>query len=294
MGISSESRKSAFNALAASPEETDRHWRSGLHAELDALLDARTAFQAQNNIAPSLMPGFDLQLSAAHLSQTPAGDEARNLLERAIKLAASVLGTSIRSAALQKPANSPSEERLRLLRWLGFLKPIIDTPAPTLLGGAPDAYLTYGKVFMALTALDYGEVQDIFTPANKGNRPANIASLTWARMDALRWKVRLKRLGVRDGEANLAISNAFGTTWDTIRKWRKSCEDVLGKVAVVTCLELAKDVSRYKPSPVRVRLFGKPDPLADLELDGRLYQAELKRAAASGPAKKSLVRRAEK
>jgi len=261
-----------------------------LHKALDALLDSRAKWD-RVNVADSdtsvLGRLFLRSVSHAHLAEEPAGSDARELMGQAANFLRDVLGPAVRSAALQLPIRDGDGGKNVLSGWLRLLEPILDTSQPTIIGGAPDQYLALFEVFVGLSALKAGEVQPLFQPGERGNKPANAYSLALAKLLALEWKETLGALGYKDGEANNLISQAFGEQWDTIRKWRRSCATVLDEFMVSYCIRKAGDVSRYQ-SRFAQGFFGAPrTPEEDLRSAGNLYRMERRRAAEASRSKKS-------
>lgn len=267
----------------------DNDWRAQLHAELDRVIDRRLAIESEAGVSttPNALSGL-LNLSCSHLWNTEVGKQARDLFKEVASLAADCLGSSVRSMALQRGHTSNSERRSEFLNWLYLVEPLLSAPMPSALSSAPHQVLAPYEVFSALYALDAGEVRSIFEPKKVGNKPKNIYSLAHARFEALKWKKKLILLGHEPGPANVLITNAFGETWDTIYRWKKSCVDALGETYVGFLLAHSrKEAQRYVDQPPAGLLGAafKRDPIKDLERDGGVYKAERRRAAELSPRK---------
>lgn len=274
-------------------ENPEVRWRARLHEQLDAILDARQQLETANDI-----PGYNALLGAylsfADLSTKPIGQAASALMTKMSSLAAEAMGIPLRCAAFQIPANGPKGQRAALKSWLNNLEPILSLPQPTILGSAPDCYLTDFDVYIALSALDAGEVQSIFQPEKRGNRRANNYSLSTARLSALEWKRRLLALEYSEGDANNAITAAYGEQWDTVRKWEASCRATLGDAHVDVFLNRAKTEAKTRFRPTGIfgsGLSAVPDRLARA---GDVYKHEKKKAAELSRAKKRQVVASEK
>lgn len=274
--------------------ELDRRQR--LHLKLDEILDERAKLEAQAGVAKETQKALMGYSSYAHLSSSSVARPAVELATKGASLAAEAVGVPMRCAALQPPANDGPGERDALRRWLSVLQPMLDLPMPTILGGVPNSYLADYQVWLGLRALDAGEVWPIFQPGRRGNRPANLYSLSVARLSALEWKRRLVAAGHSEGDANREITASFGEQWDTIRKWEKSCREILGIDFVAAALSRAEFDRLGRP--VRVGGFfsglGRTDPIERLRQAGSQYRTEKQRAAKLSPAKQRAARRLEK
>jgi hypothetical protein len=268
-------------------------WRQRLHAKLDAIIDRRDELEAEAGVTPP-SAFVALRLSYAHLSMTAAGPKARTLMREAASLAAEAVGEPLRCAAFQTPANDGPGQRAALRDWLSMLTPILDLPMPTFLGSAPNEYLGEHTVWLGLRALDVGEVWQIFQPGKRGNRPANLYSLSLARLAALQWKRRLLSLGFSEGDANREITAAFGEQWDTIRKWEASCSATLGKVFVADGLNRADHDEKARPRSTGLTAAYDQEPLERLAFAGTQYRQAKRLAAELSPAKQRAARRLEK
>ncbi len=273
-------------------EHLEADWRQRLHAKLDAVIDTRAQIEAEAQITPP--NALSLGLSYAHLSTTPIGARSRDLVTEAASLVAEAVGEPLRCAAFQTPANDGPGQRTALRDWLSLLTPILDLPVPTILGSAPDQYLEERTVWLGLRALDVGEVWTIFEPGKRGNRPANLYSLSLARLGALQWKRRLLSLGYSEGDANREITAAFGEQWDTIRKWESSCSATLGDYFVSSGLKRAEFDEKGRSRPNGMFASHYQAPLERLQSAGSRYRHEKRRAAELSPAKQRAARRLEK
>ena len=265
-------------------------WRRVLHEKLDAIIDRSADFEARADVQPSAF-GF---ASYAYLAKSPFRRDAQGLLRAATELAAEATGVPVRAAALQAPANDGPGQRAALREWLNAFDPLTQLPQPTIMGNDFDDCLAEHTVWLGLRALDVGEVWDIFQPGHRGNRPANLYSLSMARLSALEWKRRLLSLGHSEGEANRQITAAYGEQWDTIRKWESSCGVTLGKDFVAASLRRADHDEKHHVAPRS--LFGKlmDPPATRLQRSGDKYRTEKRRAAELSPAKQRAARKSEK
>ena len=273
----------------------DPDWRRDLHAKLEAILDERAELEARAEIRQTHENSAFQHGSYAYLSKGPVRLEAHALLRAAASLAAEAVGVPLRSAALQMPANDGPGQRAALRDWLNALEPLTYLPLPTPLTNEGDESLAEHIVWLGLRALDVGEVWDLFEPGKRGNRPANLYSLSIARLSALEWKRRLLSLGHSEGDANRQITAAYGEQWDTIRKWERSCAATLGSVFVAASLARADHDESHNVGRPR-GLFGRlMDPPAErLQAAGDKYRTQKRRAAELSPAKQRAARRSEK
>lgn len=93
--------------------DQDTESRAALHARLDAILDLRRQLEEEAGIANEQDNALLGPRSYAHLSTTPIGAKAQDLLKDAIAIAGEAVGDRLRCAALQKPANDgPSSGKL--------------------------------------------------------------------------------------------------------------------------------------------------------------------------------------
>jgi hypothetical protein len=249
--------------------------RRDFHKRLDAILDRRSKLETPLSSTPGTLGSL--------LGSGPIGrHDARPLLLEIVALARDVLGDGIRAGALERLYQKDSEQRKLLQSWLLDLWPLIHAnSSTTILGIAPKRELTIFEVMDAVSALDAGEIRPLFV-ANKGkNRRANRWSVARAKLEALVWKERLRALGYAEKAANLEVTMAFGEQWDTVRKWKKQCEQIMGAQEVRMSLEFAgspQDVYIRKP---RGGMLGtiKPDPMKSLQAAGANYRNEIRRSA---------------
>ncbi len=254
----------------------DNSQRALLHARLDSILHDRDRIEepAPANALQALLgqvtPGVSSELGA------------RAILRDTIEFAKDVLGDSVRFAAFERTYKENAEQRQVLRGWLATFLPLINAPTQSsIFGLAPYQELTIFQVLDALSALDAGEIQPLFEARKGKNRRANRWSLARAKLEALLWKKRLVALGHAEKSANYQVTVAFGEQWDTIRKWKAQCEQVLGPGDVTWQLEYAGSTRDIYVSPPRGGLFGgwKPDPDAALRTAGSAYRSEVQRSA---------------
>ena len=258
----------------------DQSKRQELHRELDEILDRRAVLVHQEPTSG---------LFGSLLRSGPDIDyfEARGILVRVVALAREIMGNTVRRSAFARLYDDDSEQRALLRSWLLDLWPLIEAQYYTVLGIAPKSELTPFDVIDGLSALDAGEIRPLFLANTGKNRRANRWSLAHTKLEALVWKERLRALGHREKDANFHITTAFGEQWDTIRKWKSQCEQILGSDHVRSALHLAlMDLGIYARS-TPAGMFGslKLDPLKSLETAGRSYKAERERSAALSKAK---------
>ena len=247
--------------------------RRELHDQLDRLIDARNAIEIERaNALGSLITGF-------HVFEVTDAAAARKLYTEAIEFAGGLIGEAVRDAAIVRTYQDESEQRRLLQGWLTDLLPVLTAPPLSLLGAAPRRELTVFEVLNALSALGAGETQAIFAAKTGKNRRANRWSIAKAKLDALAWKQRLIALGHKEKAANYEITVAFGEQWDTIRRRRPQCEEILGKAHVE--FHLAHAGSSRDFYMKRGGLFGfrRPDPLQSVRSAGDVYKYERSRSA---------------
>ncbi len=252
----------------------DEGVRRDLHDQLDRLLDDRSAIEIERTrTLGSLITGF-------HNFEVSDAAAARKLYLEAIDFAGRLTGEAVRSAAIVRTYEDDSEQRRLLQGWLTDLSPLLTVPPLSILGAAPRRELTLFDAIDALSALSAGEIQPIFAANTGKNRRANRWSIAKAKLDALAWKQRLIALGYKEKAANYEITLAFGEQWDTIRRWRPQCEEILGSAQVAFHLEYAgSSQDFYMKRGGGLFGFRRPDPLRSLQSAGQGYQYERKRSA---------------
>lgn len=251
----------------------DESIRKQLHDRLDQILDRRSAIEPEQENA--LLP---------YLHYTPLAvkrEDAHALWIAVIALAKDILGDFVRTAAIDRLYDHESEQRQLLKGWFLDLYPLLFTSPQTTLAIAPKSELTVFDVIDALSALDAGEIRPLFL-ANTGKaRRANRWSLANRKLEALVWKRRLRALGHAEKAANFEITKAFGEQWDTIRKWKTQCQDILGSAEVESRLSYAGSPADYYLKKPPGGLFGglKLDPVVGLNTAGAAYRSEVARSA---------------
>jgi hypothetical protein len=247
--------------------------RAKFHERLDEIMDRRSELEppAKSLAELAFLPGTTPPL--------PRG-AARYLWLDVIALARDVLGDALRASAIERLYKEDSQQRGLLRSWLSDLWPLLHVP-PSILGIAPQRDLTIFEVMDALSALDAGEIRPLFVANTGKNRRANRWSVARAKLEALVWKKRLRALGYHEKASNLEITMAFGEQWDTIRKWKTQCEQILGAEHVRAAMDYAgssRDIYVNRP---RGGFFGslKPDPLKSLQTAGNAYRGEVRRSA---------------
>lgn len=252
--------------------------RAKFHERLDEILDRRFELEPPINSLGKLA-GLPAILPGAVPAVSP--DVARHLWVATIALARDALGDAVRAAAVPRLYKEDTEQRGLLQSWLSDLWPLLNAPSWTILGISPKRELTVFEVMDALSALDAGEIRPLFVANTGKNRRANRWSIASAKLEALIWKKRLRALGFAEKAANFEVTMAFGEQWDTIRKWRTQCEQILGEAHVRVALDYAgssRDVYVRQPQG---GLFAsvKRDPLKSLQTAGSAYRSEIQRSA---------------
>ena len=260
-------------------DTSEKERRETLHNLLDSLLDERARIEVRSESALSLnalLPDFS---GRDHLDVRDKA-AARRLFQDALLLARRVVGPAVRDAALPQKYEDGRGQRKVVRNWIFAFLPLLDFPARSFSALGQERHLPL-DVIEGLSALDAGEIQPLFL-ANTGKaRRANRYSLARRKMEALFWKKRLMAIGLNEKSANYEITKAFGEQWDTIRKWRTQCEEILGEGYVRWGLEQAgTDRDPYLRSS-RSGMFGNnsPEPERGLEHAGQNYRAEVRRAA---------------
>jgi hypothetical protein len=250
----------------------DEELRCSLHKRLDELLDKRSALEPDK---PLNTLG---QLLTHHSSLAATGPAARPLVYEVAELARDVIGDDLREAALGSVSEEQKRPREILRGWLALVLPLL-RQRPNL--GVLPGHLTIYGVLEALSALDAGEIQPIFKANTGKNRRANRWSIARTKLEALTWKKRLLAMGVHDKEASFRVTVAFGEQWETIRKWKPQCIEILGESLVRWELHFAGDHNDPYVHPDRFGMFGarRPSPEEGLQTAGARYQHERARSA---------------
>lgn len=252
--------------------------RKALHDRLDAILDRRAELDPTPSEPSPLggLLGIPWHSDYGHVDYS----DAREVFSWMISLACEALGEPIRRAAFRRLYGDDADQRAVVRSWLDELWPLLHVPPQTVTASAPLLELTVFDLLNAISALDAGEIRPLFLANTGRNRRANRWSLAQTKLQALAWKKRLLALGYAEKAANFEITKAFQEQWDTIRKWKSQCEQILGMGHVVGTLAFAGSPSDYHMTP-RSGIFGaiKPDPLQALQSAGDSYRAELIRSA---------------
>lgn len=251
----------------------DDSTRRTLHERLDAILDRRCEIEPPPQNALGALAPWSPTSSAEHSG-------ARQLWLATIDLAKDVLGDSIRRGALRRLYEEDRQQRKLLQSWILDLWPLVHTEPQTILAIAPKREFTIFEVMDALSALDAGEIRSLFKANTGKHRRPNRWSVARAKLEALAWKKRLRALGYAEKAANFEVTLAFGEQWDTIRKWKPQCEQILGAVHVQVSLDHAGSSQDYYVKPPQGGFLGaiKADPLKSLQSAGNAYREELRRS----------------
>lgn len=253
----------------------DEPTRQRLHQRLDDILNLRSQIEhlpTETGLAallgvPPALPDVD-------------EEKARTLFHAMMSVAIDALGEGVRRAAFRRLYRHESDQRSLLKGWLLELWPLLNTTPQTVLAIAPNQELTIFDAIDALSALDAGEIKPLFRANTGKNRRANRWSLARTKLEALAWKKRLLALGYGEKAANYEVTKAFREQWDTIRKWKGQCEQILGLAYVRAVLDFAGSAGDTCLRQTRVGLFPtKPDPIKILQIAGDTYGAELRRSA---------------
>lgn len=252
----------------------DDELRRSLHKRLDDLLDRRSALEV---VEPVNTLG---QLAAHYVTTTSIAARSRPLIYEAAKLARDLVGENLQDAALRSEPEEQKRPRELVRRWLELVLPLLKQRPHF---GSLQKKLTIYDVLDGLSALDAGEIQPIFKANTGKNRRANRWTLARTKLSALAWKKRLLAMGVPEKEASFRVTVAFEEQWETIRKWKSQCEDILGEDHVKWDLHFAGDDTDpfIHPPPSRSGMFANSriDPEQALAAAGAGYVRERKRAA---------------
>ena len=242
--------------------------RSSLHRRLDALLDRRSSLEPEG-------PLNTLGQLVAYYGGTA---KARPFVYQVSEFARDLVGESVRTAALNFIPEDQKQPRKILKHWLSLVHPLLSRPSMGMLPG-----FTIYDVVDGLSALDAGEIQPLFKANTGKNRRANRWSMARTKLDALVWKKRLLAMGSHEKEASFRVTVAFGEQWETIRKWKSQCEEILGEPHVEWELRLAGGESDpfVHPPASRSGMFAHSsiNPERALAEAGARYQRERTRAA---------------
>jgi hypothetical protein len=259
--------------------------RAALHEQLDELLDMRDKLYQEHDIkeASTITGLLSLGNFDGHPAPTELAQPALALLTKSQAFIAEVLSNPIVDAALHPPLKS----RYLLSHWMFALQPILDGPKGIALENAPHEHLHFYNVIKALSALDAGQVEDIFKPANRNNSRLNQYDLSWAKYEGLVMREELILWGQKAGEANLLVSRAFGENWETIRKWEKPLHQYLNSLIVGSIKIEAKKSYDKGNTPHGLIGGGLTGYYAAwqkrLKIAGEKYRLELKKAAELSP-----------
>lgn len=252
----------------------DETMRRSFHERLDLILDLRSELEvpAENALAALL---------GNHHQQVHSESGAGNLFDEAVQLARDILGEGVRRAGLRRKYKKGEEERTLLRSWLLAIAPLVAVQPSSILALIPEKELSLFDVIDALSALDAGEIRPLFAANTGKNRRANRWSLAQTKLQALVWKKRLLALGHAEKSANYEITKAFGEQWDTMRRWKVQCEQILGADHVKWELAYAGSSTDMYIRPPAQGMFGnwRPNPDDGLMRDGNAYQQELRRSA---------------
>jgi hypothetical protein len=261
--------------------------RRSLHDRLDQILDESSRIGGWSR--PTSLAEIVVQSACEAGLSWEARRKARELISEVASLASDVVGQSVISVGLPRVYARDGEQRELLREWLSILYPLLEPPVlPSGARAEGKHELSIFDVMNALSALDAGEVQPIFVPRKGKNRRANRWSLGRAKLEALVWKKRLRSLGYAEKAANHEITIAFGEQWDTVRKWKTQCEQILGESHVYAALIMAGSaMDRYVKRKQGV--FGAPalNPMKGLQEAGEKYRSEVLRSAELSKRKRS-------
>lgn len=127
------------------------------------------------------------------------------------------------------------------------------------------------SAIVGLENLDFGQVDQIFTPTKLGWHGSKPLDLKRYVAHAIGSVIALKRLGYKVSDAEQKVSEAYDVTCEVVHQWRKE----YGKTDIPALREII-DLYRVVPSPIT----GGPKATADhmlttLKLKGSLYQTAI-------------------
>lgn len=193
--------------------------RERLMARILALIDERVGIE--NDWRKPLRPPNPEQGSEYILWK-----RSFELLHEAADIAAELLGKTVLELALPDDGDDPKGVRSALSRRLRLTRPLFSKP--------PKWSRTFARLLDELERLNGGDEPEIFAPEprvpGQSPRPVLIARM---RLRALAWNEHLQQLGLSAAERHRAISEAYGSDWEAIRKWRVACQTIFGPAAVL-------------------------------------------------------------
>lgn len=193
----------------------------------EALLNARATFERAMARGP-IEPAEDEPHWEVRMEQ-----RAYQIFLEADRLFADLIGeTAFKTIFPDDPSSqSASMKRWELARRLSVFKRLLSEPR-------------WGEVLRALTLeirdMDGGDQPNVLYPERRSpgqaKQPTKVARM---RLRALCWHEHLRSKGIETNRRQTAIASAYRTAWDSIRRWRDSCETVFGKQDVATQLRYA-------------------------------------------------------
>lgn len=198
---------------------------------------------------------------------------ARTAVIAGFELLAAVLGPQVIADALgAAPApDAPRKEKLQALaqRLLvaSFLEP----------SGVEEGSIS--QAYEEVRAIAHGDAATLFAefPRTKG-RPTNAFRLARHQLRAQEWYVHLRHVGNSSAVAQLAVQDAFGASWDAIKRWDVQASRELGEAYVQKALDRAAD-ARW----IDAGMWKTPEQAAErLKRDGLAYLQELRRRGSEG------------
>lgn len=175
-----------------------------------------------------------------------------DLCRQAAKLIGDICGDWVK--LVETDSDTPLEFAALALRiW----QPVLD------LNDQNDFY--WEHLIDEIERLPFGDEPELLRPAQRKrgehSQPARIAK---ARLSALQWTEYLKARRIAPRQYKQEIGLAFGTDWDTVRKWRQSVERIFGPEETQNYLEYAAEGYGLH--------FEFPDYLGNLYHYGSLYR----------------------
>lgn len=210
--------------------------RARLHDRLDELLDEREALEA----------------SVAASEFVPLGGKARATYAAVADFAADVAGELTIWTSLQPYllGETPEANTIVMLRErLGLAERLMGSS-----GGQGEAQALDGaRMAVTCLPLDISEIREQLLALSRGDETSlfrrsvrkqgertNQSQLARCQVRALQYDAYMKSQGKKASVRQEEIAKAFGiSSWDTIRKWRKPCERVLGRDLVQYLVGLA-------------------------------------------------------
>jgi hypothetical protein len=260
--------------MSITPEEREK-----LHQELDAIIDMRNSYSEQKLKYDEFM---DYKLKH-HGDETPTEEEveiwlkliencnseAHNLVLILLKLSGNISGYDAQkqiSSTLPHSENEISIIRSAFANWLEMLSQFFQENED----GESHEGAILQHLALSLEALNAGETTEILSPLRTSGLRINSFTLAKHQLVALCWVRHLIAIGEKPHIAHSAVSKAYGTNWDTIRKWEEPCKRALNRIARSYLKDAEAPNEEFFPQYIYSRFGGKT--ACTLEECGKLYQ----------------------